>query len=209
MHTVTVLNQDSRRKDYLPVYLFIDCATSFKHYNNYYFLNNLKSAFAAHYEEEGKNTKRKKTFHCHYCNTFFRYKGSFNKHIRYCSGRPGFIYSFQDEDIECYENYLKHKKDFLFTVVGDLETTTGYISEIKGGSMFATSYCLMFSFHLKLEMTPVTRLRGFGQNENEFKHVTIPENFFSYIDRDDYRCFIDQCDEVLKKEKNRPCLGSA
>ena len=86
-------------------------------------------------------------------------------------------------------------------MVGDLETTTGYILGIEGGSMFATSYCLMFNFHPKLKMTPVTSLRSFGQNENELKHVTIPEKKIFYIDRDDYRCFIDQCDEVLKKEK--------
>ena len=95
----------------------------------------------------------------------------------------------------------KDKKDFPFTVVGDLETTTGYILGIEGGSMFATSYCLMFNFHPKLKMTHVTRLRSFGQNEDEIKHVTIPEKNFFYIDCDRYRCFIDQCDEVLKKKK--------
>ena len=44
------------------------------------------------------------------------------KHYSRC---PYFIYTFQDEGIECYENYLKYKKDFPFTVVEDLETTTG------------------------------------------------------------------------------------
>ena len=39
-------------------------------------------------------------------------------------------------------------------VVVDLETTTKYISEMEGGSMFATSYCLMSNFHPKLKMTP-------------------------------------------------------
>ena len=95
---------------------------------------------------------------------FFRYKNKFIRHVKHCSGRPGFIYTFQEEEVECYENYLKHKKDFPFTVVGDLETTTGYISEIEGESMFVTSYFLMFNFHPKIEMTPFTCLRSFGQN---------------------------------------------
>ena len=47
--------------------------------------------------------------------------------------------------------------------------------------MFATSYCLMFNFHPKLEMTPVMCLRSFGQNENELKHVTILEKFFPIL----------------------------
>ena len=70
-------------------------------------------------------------------------------------------------------------------MVEDLKTTTGYILEIEGGSMFLTSYCLMFNFHPKLEMTPVTCLGSFGRNENDLKHATILENNFSYIDRDD------------------------
>ena len=72
MYTVRALNQDSRRKDYLPVYIFIDCATSLKHYSNNYFSDNLKAAFVAHYEEEGKNTKIKETYQCDYWDLFFR-----------------------------------------------------------------------------------------------------------------------------------------
>ena len=83
------------------------------------------------------------------------------KHVSHFSGRPGFAYCLQD-NIKSYENYLKHKKDFPFTVVDNLETTTGYISEVEGGSMFATSYCLMFNFHPKLNMAPVTCLRSFS-----------------------------------------------
>ena len=112
---------------------------------------------------------------------FFRYKGKFNKHIRHCSGCPGFIYSFQDKDIECYGNYLNHEKDFPFTMVGDLKPTAGYILEIEGGSVFVTSYCLMFNFHPKLEMTHVMCLRSFGQNENELKHVSVLEFFFPVL----------------------------
>ena len=119
---------------------------------------------------------------------FFRYKGKFLKHVKRCSGRPGFIYTiFQDEDVKYYQNYLKHKKDFPFTVVEDLETTTGYISEIEGGSMFTTSYYLMFNFHPKVEMTPITCLRSFGENKQELKFITVPKKFYPYINHDDLR----------------------
>ena len=69
MLTVRAINQNTRKKNYLPVYIFIDCATSPKHFNNY-FSNNPKSAFVTHYVEEGKNTKRKETYQCHYCDIF-------------------------------------------------------------------------------------------------------------------------------------------
>ena len=91
------------RKDFVLVYIFIHCATSLKHCNNYYFPINLSSAaFIAHYHKEGKNTKRKQTLQCHHWGMFFRYKNKFIKHVKRCSGRAGFIYTFRDEDIKCY-----------------------------------------------------------------------------------------------------------
>ena len=81
MLTVRAINQDRVKKNNLPVYLFVDCATSLKHFNIYYFSNNPKSAFVAHYAEESKNTKKKETSQCHYCDTFFRYRSKYNKHI--------------------------------------------------------------------------------------------------------------------------------
>ena len=59
MYTVRAMNQDSRKKDYLPVYISIDCATSLKHYNNYYFSSTSNSAFIAHYHEQGKKHEEK------------------------------------------------------------------------------------------------------------------------------------------------------
>ena len=134
---------------------------------------------------------------------FFRYKNKFIRHVEHCSGRPGFIYTFQEEEVECYENYLKHKKYFPFTVVGDLETTTGYISEIEGESMFVTSYFLMFNFHPNIEMTPFTCLRSFGQNEKGLKFITLPEKSYPYINDDDLRCFEDVSNTVLEKKKKQ------
>ena len=83
MYTVRAINQNNRRQDFVPVYIFIDCATSLKHYNNYYFSINPRSAFIAHYHEETKNTKRKQTSQCHYCHgMFFGYKNKFIRHYK-------------------------------------------------------------------------------------------------------------------------------
>lgn len=46
------------------------------------------------------------------------------------------------------------------------------------------------------------------EDEKELKFVTVSENYFQYIDRDYYRCFLDQCDEVLRKEKKQQFLPS-
>ena len=134
---------------------------------------------------------------------FFEYKKAFDEQVTHCSGRPGFIYCFQNENMETYEEYLKPKKDFPFTVTRDSENTKGYIPEIEGGSMFATFYVLMFNFHPKLNMTPNIYLRSFGQSENEVKHITISEKLCKCIDHNDITCFADACDRVLRKEQKQ------
>ena len=37
----------------------------------------------------------------------------------------------------------------------------------------------------------------------KLKFVTIPEDYFQYIDTVDYKCFLDQCEEVVKKRTNK------
>ena len=68
----------------------------------------------------------------------------YNRHINKCTG---FVYCFQAENLETYDSQIKHKNDFPFTVTADLETTTGYNSEIEGGSIFTTSYVMRVNFH--------------------------------------------------------------
>ena len=76
-------------------------------------------------------------------------------------------------------------------------------AEIEGGSMFATSYCLTFNFHPKLEMTLITCLRSFGKNEDELKFITIPHKPWPYTDHDDLLGFKDGCDVVLEKTQKQ------
>ena len=149
IYIVRAMNEDTRRKDYVPIYIFVNSAVSIEHFDNFYFSTRPQRAFVTHYKLENKNTKIKETFQC-------RYLRKHKRHVAHCSGRPGFVHCFQNDNIKSHESYLKHKKDFPFTVLGDLETTTRYISEVEGGSMFATSYCLMLNFHPKLNMRPIT-----------------------------------------------------
>ena len=97
------MNQDSRRKDYIQKVCLI-ALLALSIITTIIFLLIPNVLFIAHYHEEGKNTKRKETFQCHYYNMFFRYKKKFLKHTKHCSGRPDFIYSFKGEEIESYEN---------------------------------------------------------------------------------------------------------
>ena len=61
----------------------------------------------------------------------------------------------------------------------------------------------MFNFHLKLEMTPITCLRSFGQNKKELKLFTVADQFFLYINHDALSCFEDACNTILEKKKKQ------
>ena len=70
MHVIRTLNENSRRKNFNLVYIFIESPVSKEYCNNYYFSSNPKS-FSVAYYDQGKTTKQKETFQCHYCNVFF------------------------------------------------------------------------------------------------------------------------------------------
>lgn len=54
MYVVRDYNETGRRKNFTPIYIFVDCPVSHDHYDNYYFSISPKSAFVAHYEKKGK-----------------------------------------------------------------------------------------------------------------------------------------------------------
>ena len=55
------INEDSRRKDFITIYIFIDCAVSIEQFDNFYFSTRPQRAFVPHYKQN-KNTKIKEIF---------------------------------------------------------------------------------------------------------------------------------------------------
>ena len=45
MHTICSISHNTVRKKYKPVYIFIDCSVSMKHFDNFYFSIDPRSAF--------------------------------------------------------------------------------------------------------------------------------------------------------------------
>ena len=66
MHTIRSIFHNTVRKEYKPVYIFIDCSVSMKHFGNFCFYIDPRSAFIGHYSDEGRNTKRNPAYQCHY-----------------------------------------------------------------------------------------------------------------------------------------------
>ena len=66
MHTIRSIFHNTVRKEYKPVYIFIDCSVSMKHFGNFCFYIDPRSAFIGHYSDERRNTKRNPAYQCRY-----------------------------------------------------------------------------------------------------------------------------------------------
>ena len=55
---------------------------------------------------------------CYYCNKFFARPDKHKRHIEHCSGVPGLVYSFNNQNLVTFEDNLGYKCDLPAVVLG-------------------------------------------------------------------------------------------
>ena len=60
---------------------------------------------------------------CYYCATYFDRQATFQRHIKYCAGKPGVVYDFNIQNLVTFKDNLKYKGDLPLCVYADFETT--------------------------------------------------------------------------------------
>ena len=93
-----------------------------------------------------------KGYQCYYCNKFFILEIRQKKHINNCSGRPGVIYNFNNQNPVIYQDNFHAKVDVPFVVYFDYETTapTDNCLDPEQRKMFVVSYVMIrFSPRIK------------------------------------------------------------
>ena len=105
-------------------------------------------------------------FRCHFCSKFFCRKASFDRHLEICSGKPGFIYNFDTQNLLTFEENLKLKHDIPLTAYIDFETTapTDDMLDPESNKKNVVSYAIIFAFHPKLKMKSIIIERSFGHS---------------------------------------------
>ena len=127
-----------------------------------------------------KKLKHGCAFRCHFCSKFFFRKASFDRHLEICSGKPGFIYNFDTQNLLTFEENLKLKHDIPLTAYIDFETTapTDDMLDPESNKMNAVSYAIIFAFHPKLKMKRIIVERSFGhyiQNLTTIDYLTTEQ----------------------------------
>ena len=74
-------------------------------------------------DRKGSKIKHGTAFQCYYCSHYFARKDRFERHIKSCTGKPGFVYNFNTQNLLTFEENLKFKRDIPLTVYIDFETT--------------------------------------------------------------------------------------
>ena len=78
-----------------------------------FFSSQMNLAYRATFNDSNKGLKLKHStvFQCYYCSSYFARKDRFDRHIENCTGRPGFVYNFNMQNLLTFEENLKFKRD--------------------------------------------------------------------------------------------------
>ena len=122
-------------------------------------------AYRPTFSENEKN-RHGSTFQCYFCCNYYVKKDKFHRHIENCTGRPGYVYNFNIQNLLTFEKNLKFKRDILLTAYIDFETTapTDDCLDPETKKMTAVSYLIIFAFHPDLKIDRVIIERSFGHS---------------------------------------------
>ena len=69
----------------------------------------------------GKMERAHKCYQCYYCNKFSIQEMRQKRHMANCSGRPGVVYNFNNQNLVSYQDNFHAKGDVPFVIYFDFE----------------------------------------------------------------------------------------
>ena len=106
--------------------------------------------------------------------SFLLKKRTFERHIKFCSGKPGIVYNFNIQNIVTFEDNIKYQGDLPFTIYADFETTAPNcdFSSPENNTMFAASYALVIAWHPKLNLPRQCVVKGYNHTLEKLTDVS-------------------------------------
>ena len=127
----------------------------------------MSKAYSSLYSEGKKGMWRPhKCYHCYYCNKFFIRPENQKRRSKNCSGIPGVIYNFNNQNLISYQDNFNAKGDVPFVIYFDFETTAPTInfSDPEQQKMFVVSYVMIVAFQPKLTLDRIIIQRSFAHS---------------------------------------------
>ena len=135
---------------------------------NCFFSEKLNLAFRTSFSE-GAKIKYITAWQCYFCSKYFGMKDRSDQHFENCSGRHGYVYNFNTENMLTFEENLKYKGDIPLIAYVDFETTAPKNDCInpENRAMFAVSYVMNFALHPELDINRVIIEHSFGHSREK------------------------------------------
>ena len=161
------------KKDLFPVDIIYKPVRSQDEVIECFFSTDIRCAYRGTHEK-GDGVEHVMPYECYYCSTFFGRKNMFERHIKYCSGKPGIVYDFNIQNVVSFEDNLKYKGDIPLCAYADFETTapTDDYQNPENRSMFAVSYCIIFAWHPNLNLKRQVVVRGYNHSLSELGGIS-------------------------------------
>ena len=171
-----------------------------------YVTNDISKAYRSIIRQKGTITRSGNAFECFYCFRYFIRKDRWKKHIVHCTGIPGVIYNFNNQNLVTYQDNLKYKGDLPITIYFDFETTaaTDNCYDPEQTEMFVVSYVMILCFHPHINLPRIIVERSFGHDINSLNSINyLTAEQMTFIDRNIVSQLSDAALHVAhKKYKN-------
>ena len=119
-----------------------------------YFSDDISKAYTNLYSKPNQMKRANKSYQCYYCNKFFIRSDKHQSHINNCSGAPGVVYNFNNQNLISYQDNFHAKADIPFVIFFDYETTasTDNSFDPEQKKVFVVSYVMIVVFHPELKL---------------------------------------------------------
>ena len=125
------------------------------------------------------------------------------RHMDNCSGSPGVIYNFNNQNLISYQNNFRTKGDLPFVIYFDFETTapTDTCFDPEQKTMFVVSYVMVAAFHPELKLNRIIIQRSYAHSLEQLTSLNyFTQEQINFIDSTLIKMLKDIAFDVAKRK---------
>ena len=144
-------------------------------------------------------------FECYFCGKVFARADRQKRHVENCSGIPGIVYNFSNQNLVTFEDNLKYKGDLPMVIYFHYETTaaTDNCFDPEQKEMFVVSYVMIVAFHPELKLNRIIVERSFAHSFQKSTIDYFTNDQMNFVDVKVIKQLKDAAENVCyRKDKN-------
>ena len=158
-----------QRKLFKPIDIIYKPTKSIEIERLCYFSDDFSKAYSSLHLAGEKMTRAHKCYQCYYCNKCFIQEMRRKRHMANCSGKPGVVYNFNNQNLISYQDNFHVKGHLAFVIYFDFETTTPTDNclDSEQKKMFVVSYVMTVAFNSELHLERKITQRRFAHSADQ------------------------------------------